>query len=258
MQPGVTNDTRELHARIARARSHSRSSTRSGLGRRDAVRALIKTTARAEATTADRVKRSCRISYNDVDEFVRGNQWLGAVGLAKLAMRLGCDLDAFVALSTRDGETLPAEIARQLPRYRHPFTAARIAAGLSVKDLAATSGVCVDVIADFERGARITPGTGHRLCAVFPDDAAVTASVLAQVVLHPHAQETPLARMLSEICAARKLSIRAAAREISMTGTGLAYMVSGATRMPRASSLARLAQFMGLSEVDLAAMFASQ
>lgn len=169
-----------------------------------------------------------------------------------------CDLDVFLALSTRDGETVPSEITEQIARYRHPFVAARIAAGMSVKEVAAASGVSVDVIADFEQGASIRSDTGKRLRAVFPADARVTASVMAQIVLRPHAQETPVARLLGEICATRKMSIRAAAREMSMTGTGLAYMLSGATRMPRASSLARLALFMGLTEMDLAAMFAEQ
>ena len=238
-----------LKVRIAHARETQR---------RDAVRALIEATALAESISTRQVICTAGVGDTDVYAFVTGQRWLPAVGLAKLAARLGCDLDAFVALSTRDGETVPADIVQELPRYRHPFTAARIAAGMSVKALAATSEVSVDVISHFEQGASISPAIGQRLCAVFPKDAAATASVLAQVALYPHAQETLLAKMLGEICAARQLSIRAAAREMSMTGPGLAYMVSGATRMPRPSSLARLALFMGLTERDLAAMFADQ
>jgi len=81
------------------------------------------------------------------------------------------------------------------------------------------------------------------------------ASVLAQVVLHPHAQETPLAQLFGEVRAGRKLSIRAAAHEMSTTSTGLRYMMSGAIRIPRATSLPRLALFMGVTTSDLAAMF---
>ncbi len=222
------------------------------------MRALIEAAALRESISIREVIGTAKAGDTDVYAFITGHRWLPAVGLAKLAARVGCELDAFVALSTRDGETVPAEIVEELPRYRHPFVAARIAAGRSVKDLAVASGVSVGVISRFERGASISSAVGQRLCAVFPKDTAATAAVLAQVTLYSHTQETPLAKLFGEICAARKLSIRAAAREMSMTGTGVAYMLSGATQMPRPSSLARLTLFMGLTEPELVEMFADQ